>query len=422
MEIVRMKRFKAWLKWLAPVMVLLIAVLIAGYLEATKPQLKPSESVEREWLVDLVTTSIGDQEYFVKAYGEVIPERDLEMRSLVSGQVIEVSPNFKDGGIIDSGEMLLQIEPFEYVSTMNQAKAELSSARALLKEYKAQLRAEERSADQNKIQLELAIRELNRRKKLLTQKVVSEKHVEDAAILASERERIEGLSTETVRAYAARLERPESVISSAEIFLQRTQRDLKNTKLIAPFEGYLTSTSAAVGKRLSINDRVARLLDLKQLEVMFHLPDSEYGKLISSDGGGLEGRIISVVWRFGQQTREFVAAIERVSSEIKSETGAIRVYAQLFTDSESILIRPGTFVEVIMPGPIFPRSVKLPENALHESNSVYVSVGGRLEKRLVDVLGRTGNEIIVRGELSDGDKVVISRFAEIGPGIKVRTE
>jgi multidrug efflux system membrane fusion protein len=422
MEIVRMKRFKAWLKWLAPVMVLLIAVLIAGYLEATKPQLKPSESVEREWLVDLVTTSIGDQEYFVKAYGEVIPERDLEMRSLVSGQVIEVSPNFKDGGIIDSGEMLLQIEPFEYVSTMNQAKAELSSARALLKEYKAQLRAEERSADQNKIQLELAIRELNRRKKLLTQKVVSEKHVEDAAILASERERIEGLSTETVRAYAARLERQESVISSAEILLQRTQRDLKNTKLIAPFEGYLTSTSAAVGKRLSINDRVARLLDLKQLEVMFHLPDSEYGKLISSDGGGLEGRIITVVWRFGQQTREFVAAIERVSSEIKSETGAIRVYAQLFTDSESILIRPGTFVEVIMPGPIFPKSVKLPENALHESNSVYVSVGGRLEKRLVDVLGRTGNEIIVRGELSDGDKVVISRFAEIGPGIKVRAE
>jgi multidrug efflux system membrane fusion protein len=422
MDIVRMKRFKAWFKWLAPVMVLLIAVLIAGYLEATKPQLKPSESVEREWLVDLVTTSIGDQEYFVKAYGEVIPERDLEMRSLVSGQVIEVSPNFKDGGIIDSGEMLLQIEPFEYVSTMNQAKAELSSARALLKEYKAQLRAEERSADQNKIQLELAIRELNRRKKLLTQKVVSEKHVEDAAILASERERIEGLSTETVRAYAARLERQESVISSAEIFLQRTQRDLKNTKLIAPFEGYLTSTSAAVGKRLSINDRVARLLDLKQLEVMFHLPDSEYGKLISSDGGGLEGRIITVVWRFGQQTREFVAAIERVSSEIKSETGAIRVYAQLFTDSESILIRPGTFVEVIMPGPIFPKSVKLPENALHESNSVYVSVGGRLEKRLVDVLGRTGNEIIVRGELSDGDKVVISRFAEIGPGIKVRAE
>ena len=417
-----MKRFKAWFKWLAPVMVLLIAVLIAGYLEATKPQLKPSESVEREWLVDLVTTSIGDQEYFVKAYGEVIPERDLEMRSLVSGQVIEVSPNFKDGGIIDSGEMLLQIEPFEYVSTMNQAKAELSSARALLKEYKAQLRAEERSADQNKIQLELAIRELNRRKKLLTQKVVSEKHVEDAAILASERERIEGLSTETVRAYAARLERQESVISSAEIFLQRTQRDLKNTKLIAPFEGYLTSTSAAVGKRLSINDRVARLLDLKQLEVMFHLPDSEYGKLISSDGDGLEGRIITVVWRFGQQTREFVAAIERVSSEIKSETGAIRVYAQLFTDSESILIRPGTFVEVIMPGPIFPKSVKLPENALHESNSVYVSVGGRLEKRLVDVLGRTGNEIIVRGELSDGDKVVISRFAEIGPGIKVRAE
>ena len=158
------------------------------------------------------------------------------------------------------------------------------------------------------------------------------------------------------------------------------------------------------------------------MEVMFHLPDGEYGKLLYAQEDGLTGRLLEVVWRFGEKTKKYTAIIERISSEIEAETGAVRIYAQLINSDDKIIIRPGAFVEVIIEGPVFPESVKLPENAVHENDVVYVLVGERLEKRNVNILSRTGREIIVAGELNEGDKVVITRFAEIGPGLKVRSE
>ena len=418
----RMKTQKKWLLLVSPIVVLIIGLLIAGYLQATKPKLEPLEVVEREWLVDIEIVSRGDQVSLVKAYGEILPQRDAEMRALVSGQVIEINPNFKDGGNISAGEMLIQIEKFDYESKMRESKAQLNASKALLEEYIAQLRAEEKAKIENRVQLDLAVRELERREKLFSQKVVSQKHLEDAAKIVSDRTRLEALSTENVEVIKARLKRQKSIISSNEISLQRSVRDYQNTTLIAPFDGYLTSTSVAVGKRLSINDRVARLLDLKNMEVMFHLPDGEYGKLLYAQEDGLTGRLLEVVWRFGEKTKKYTAIIERISSEIEAETGAVRIYAQLINSDDKIIIRPGAFVEVIIEGPVFPESVKLPENAVHENDVVYVLVGERLEKRNVNILSRTGREIIVAGELNEGDKVVITRFAEIGPGLKVRSE
>ena len=140
-----MKTQKKWLLLVSPIVVLIIGLLIAGYLQATKPKLEPLEVVEREWLVDIEIVSRGDQVSLVKAYGEILPQRDAEMRALVSGQVIEINPNFKDGGNISAGEMLIQIEKFDYESKMRESKAQLNASKALLEEYIAQLRAEEKA-------------------------------------------------------------------------------------------------------------------------------------------------------------------------------------------------------------------------------------------------------------------------------------
>ena len=43
----------------------------------------------------------------------------------------------------------------------------------------------------------------------------------------------------------------------------------------------------------------------------------------------------------------------------------------------------------------------------------------RLVSRRVEIAGRDGNHVLVRGALSDGELVVTTRFAEIGPGVAV---
>jgi hypothetical protein len=62
---------------------------------------------------------------------------------------------------------------------------------------------------------------------------------------------------------------------------------------------------------------------------------------------------------------------------------------------------------------------QLPESALYDSNTVYVIEGERLKKRQVELIARIGNDVLLRGEIRNGDQVVTTRFAEIGPGQKV---
>ena len=64
--------------------------------------------------------------------------------------------------------------------------------------------------------------------------------------------------------------------------------------------------------------------------------------------------------------------------------------------------------------------IRLPESVLYDGDTVYVIVDERLEPRKVEVVVRTGTELLVRGEFAADETVVATRFAEIGPGIKVK--
>ncbi len=48
-----------------------------------------------------------------------------------------------------------------------------------------------------------------------------------------------------------------------------------------------------------------------------------------------------------------------------------------------------------------------------------VDAEGRLQARKVRLLARDGGEVILRGELQAGERVVVTRLAEIGPGLRV---
>ena len=156
------------------------------------------------------------------------------------------------------------------------------------------------------------------------------------------------------------------------------ERDLSNTRLVAPFDGYLTSISAALGKRLGVNDRVVRLLDQAQLDIQIHLSDADYGRLVSS-AAGLRGRPVDVTWRAGDRNFPFRAVIQRADGEVDAASGGVRVYARIEHDAAALPLRPGAFVEVRIPDRVYRGATQLPETALVGGDTVYAVVDGRLE-------------------------------------------
>ena len=53
---------------------------------------------------------------------------------------------------------------------------------------------------------------------------------------------------------------------------------------------------------------------------------------------------------------------------------------------------------------------------------MYLFNNGRLEERVIKVVARDGEHLIITGEVQDGDLIVTTRIPEVAPGLKVRTK
>ena len=413
------RRRYRFLKIALPLLTLVCAVLAVGYLRATKPEIERTGFEERARPIAAATVEILDVQPSISAYGEVVAQRDVELRALVAGPVVAVGENFVNGGTVRAGDLLVEIDPFEYRAAVTEAEAALAEARAQLAESRAELGAEESGLAEDRTQLALAERELARREALLAKGTAAQKTVDDALVRRSERARAVSATERRAAGLRARLARQDAVIARSRVALERAERDLENTRLIAPFDGYLTGISAALGKRLGVNDRVVRLLDQARLDIRIQLSDGDYGRLVSS-AAGLRGRPVEVTWRAGERNFPFRAVIQRADGEVDAASGGVRVYARIEDAGARVPLRPGAFVEVRIPDRVYRGAARLPETALVGGDTVYAVVEGRLEPRPVALLARVGNDVVVSGGIADGERVATTRFPEIGPGVKVQ--
>ena len=87
-------------KVVLPLAIVVAAALGAGFLWATRPQVETRTPEERVWTVAAVTVARGDVQPVMRLYGEIVAGREVELRPLVGGSVVEVGENFVDGGIL----------------------------------------------------------------------------------------------------------------------------------------------------------------------------------------------------------------------------------------------------------------------------------------------------------------------------------
>jgi len=201
--------------------------------------------------------------------------------------------------------------------------------------------------------------------------------------------------------------------------VDQAKRNLRDTVLKAPFASYVTSVNAEIGRIVSVNDRVATLLDKGWIDVSFTLSDSQYGRILSSEKT-VAGRDVEILWYVGNRPFIYKAKIERVSAEISSESGGVQVYARLTDSERGAPIRAGAFVEVRVPDQHYKNVLRIPQTALYDGDKVYVIIDSRLQQRKIEVVGAAGTDILIRGPIKAGEHILLTRLSTVGEGIKVR--
>ncbi|HHK75262.1 MAG TPA: efflux RND transporter periplasmic adaptor subunit [Rhizobiales bacterium] len=415
----RRSRWRVFFMAIMPIVMLGAGILGFWGLMATKSAVKPHSAPERAWVVQTKPVSFTTSQPDLQLYGEIVAARKVDLRTLAAGEIVEVGKDFKEGASVSAGEELIRIDRFDYLAARDEARARLSEARARRLEILAKAHLEESALKWAREQLEIARSDYERAVKLKGIRAVAQNVVDTRKLALSQRAQAVQLRRDNLQIQKARAEQQDAVIKRLELGVRRAIRNLENTVLKAPFDGYLAKINAEKGRFVGVNDAIATLIARDSIDVRFTLSDRQYGRILAAEGTVL-GRRIKVLWRVGGKPLEYDGVIDRVGAQISASTGGVYVYAHITGGKDQLrALRPGAFVEVSMKDRSFDRVIALPESALYGSGTLYVVDDRRLVSRKVSVVGNSGPAVLVRGNLKKGEHVLITRLAQAGDGLLV---
>ena len=406
--------------------ILMIAILIGSYFIAKrmidgKEEAKKRPAFKTVYTVNTVTAEQADNQPKFISYGQTVAARTVELRSLVSGEIVKINENLRGGASVSKGDPLVEINDFDYKGMLSEAKSNLAEAKARIVENEAQISLERSKLVAAEEQLKFAQTDLARAEKLAKRKTVTLQQVEARKLVESQRRQTVALSQDTIKVQEARLQQLKATIDRLDWKVAQAQRNLDSTVLIAPFSGIVQNSTAEIGRAITANDVVVSLYEVDSLEAKFTLTDAQYGRLQTSSSG-LIGRMVDVAWTVGGVRYGYPARIDRVSAQIESNRGGVEVIAKVESTDTGVKLRPGAFVEVSVPDTVFAKTFKVPDTAIYDNDTIYKVVEGKLESAKVTIAAFEGEQAIVASGLNEGDQVLVTRITEVSNGLSVRME
>ena len=398
--------------------IIIAALLLAKSMVGNKEEPPKRQARERSFTVTVMQPEFATYSPSIKSYGSIIASKNIDIRAQVAGVTQAVSNNLVAGAKVKKGELLLSIDNFNYDGAVQDAKSALSDALLQLEIAKQQLELEKLNLDVAKQQLELGLRDLERTRALHKSGSITNKALEDKEFLISQTEQSVVQKQTSLALQQSAIERQSINISRVKWNLEKAKEQLDNTKIFAPFDAIVISETAEIGRVITNNEVIAKLYQSDSLEVHFTLSDNQYGLL---SGDGLVNRPLEVVWDIDPNPITVKGKIIRSGAEVNAAKGGVEIFASLAGENLHLL-KPGSFVEVNINGISYSNAMKVPETAIYENNHLYVMHEGRMQKQDIEFLARDGQDIIVRANIAKNDRIITTRLAQAGDGLKVKVE
>ncbi|AEQ50368.1 efflux RND transporter periplasmic adaptor subunit [Pelagibacterium halotolerans] len=400
------------------VLILVLAVYWAFSWVAQRPDAPQRMNRERTFTVEVIDPVYASHSSSITAYGQVASARTIELRSLVAGRVLEISPDFAVGSQVEEGDVLVRVDPFTYTGAVVEARAAVADAELSLAEAEEAYALEQSAITAAQEALTSAQTDLERARSLLSSGAATQQTVDTRALTVSERQQALDQRQSNLVTLNAQILRQQAAIAQAGYALESAERDLANTEITAPFTGIVTARNVTASAYVGANEAVASIYESDALEVSFMVSDATYATLRRD---GLFDRSVEVSRTTGTDAERISGRIARVAPEIDSATGGVTLYAEL--DSEGAeLLRPGTFVSVEVEGVTHENTLLVPETALYDDNHLYVIRDGRMAAVDVDIRDRDGAQIIISADIAEGERIITTRLSQAGEGVAVQVE
>lgn len=211
---------------------------------------------------------------------------------------------------------------------------------------------------------------------------------------------------------ASVIDEAEKTLELAEIRLAQAREAVSDRIVRAPFAGVAGIAEVDPGDRVNPDTVLTTLDDREVLSVSFDVPERYYGQL-------KQGQSVSL-GTVAYPERAFEGKLDKLDSRINPETRTLRVRAAVKNSDD--LLRPGMSFSVRLTLPAGDY-LKVPELAVQwsrEGGHVWAVRDGKALRVPVRIVRRVEGAVLIEGELSAGDAVVVEGVQRLRPGRAVQ--
>ena len=240
--------------------------------------------------------------------GRLMAHDEVDIRARVKGFLKSIE--FTDGAWVKKGDLLFTIEPEQYESAVNTAKAQLAQAQAALK---------------------LADATLQRNQNAFKTKAVSE---------------VDVLTAEANKDSAA------AAVMAAEAALDQAKLDLSYTKIHAPFDGRIARRTLSAGNLVGSGEStlLTTLVAENPMDVFFNVDERTLLPFVREGVGTAENQkeLPKVKLELADGVlHEGEGVIDYTDPEIDPETGTLR--ARALFENENVKLVSGMYGKILLP-------------------------------------------------------------------------
>ena len=205
----------------------------------------------------------------------------------------------------------------------------------------------------------------------------------------------------------------ENQLKSARASEAMARKSLHDTKLYAPFSGFIASKDAEMGQNAGPGMPVVKLVSIGSVKVKISVPEDDVQRI--KKGSSMKIIVPAL------DNREFSGVVtERgVSADPRSRTYEVK--ATIMNHDGQLL--PGMICQAFTNYMQDATGVFIPANLvqLDSDNKTFVWVvnGGKAVKREIIISHETAQGAQVSGGLSSGDKLIVSGQQKVSNGMKV---
>lgn len=427
-----MKIGKKWLFFPA------LAIGIVGLVVAInlKPDLPTKPAGDRARLVEVQVLEPQPMAPLAIGFGKVVPKVEWKAIAEVTGKIVYRHPELEKGKVIPAGTEVLKIDPLDYELKLTQAQADLKSSQTSL----AKLNQEEQNLNQTlkieKNRLVISNKELKRKQDLRKKGLTSQSDVdlqEQSAL--SQRKLV--LDIENQIALMPDEKRvAEAVIKVNVSKVREAERSLEKTTITLPKAMRIAQVDIETNQVVNLQQTmfIAHGIDVMEVEAQLSIHDmqtlaSSLGEFTRDESGipNTDTSEISATIELnsGNLNAAWPARVARISETVDENQATAGVileikqdYAQLEPSSLPPLVN-GMFVKALIEGASNLAWV-VPERALHGDTLYLMDSEQRLSMVQVEVLYRRDNQVVVRGELKQGDKLILNDVLPAIEGMLLR--